>query len=64
LRAAAFRQPCDRHDEGDTIQDRPLAAIGADGVFVKELERALREGRADYAVHSCKDLPSTLPTTW
>ncbi len=47
--------------KGDTIQDRPLAAIGADGVFVKELERALREGRADYAVHSCKDLPSTLP---
>jgi hydroxymethylbilane synthase len=47
--------------KGDSIQDRPLAAVGSDGIFVKELERALREGRADYAVHSCKDLPSTLP---
>jgi hydroxymethylbilane synthase len=47
--------------KGDTVQDRPLAAVGSDGIFVKELERALREGRADYAVHSCKDLPSTLP---
>ncbi len=46
---------------GDTDQDRSLAAIGTDGVFVKELELALREGRADYAVHSCKDLLSTLP---
>jgi hydroxymethylbilane synthase len=47
--------------EGDTVQDRSLAAIGTDGVFVKELELALRERRADYAVHSCKDLPSALP---
>jgi hydroxymethylbilane synthase len=47
--------------KGDSVQDRPLAAVGSDGIFVKELERALREGRADYAVHSCKDLPSTLP---
>lgn len=46
---------------GDAIQDRPLAAIGTEGLFVKELELALRDGRADYAVHSCKDLPSTLP---
>ncbi|MDQ2907811.1 MAG: hydroxymethylbilane synthase [Candidatus Eremiobacteraeota bacterium] len=46
----------------DRVQDRALAALGSDGVFVKELEAALREGRADYAVHSCKDLPSTLPT--
>jgi hydroxymethylbilane synthase len=46
--------------KGDTVQDRPLATIGSDGVFVKELELALRERRADYAVHSCKDLPSTL----
>ncbi len=46
---------------GDAVQDRSLAAIGSDGVFVKELELALRERRADYAVHSCKDLPSTLP---
>jgi hydroxymethylbilane synthase len=47
--------------KGDTVVDRPLAALGTDGVFVKELELALRERRADYAVHSCKDLPSTLP---
>jgi hydroxymethylbilane synthase len=47
--------------KGDQIQDRSLAAVGSDGVFVKELELALRERRADYAVHSCKDLPSVLP---
>jgi hydroxymethylbilane synthase len=46
---------------GDAVRDRSIAAIGTDNVFVKELELALREGRADYAVHSCKDLPSTLP---
>jgi hydroxymethylbilane synthase len=46
--------------KGDLTQDRSLAALGSDGVFVKELELALRERRADYAVHSCKDLPSTL----
>jgi hydroxymethylbilane synthase len=45
----------------DRVQDRPLTALGDDGVFVKELELALREHRADYAVHSCKDLPSKLP---
>lgn len=48
--------------KGDAIQDRSLAAIGTDSLFVKELELALREKRADYAVHSCKDLPSTLPS--
>jgi hydroxymethylbilane synthase len=46
---------------GDAVQDRALAAIGGDSLFVKELENALRDRRADYAVHSCKDLPSTLP---
>jgi hydroxymethylbilane synthase len=46
---------------GDRVQDRSLAAIGSDSLFVKELEYALRDGRAQYAVHSCKDLPSTLP---
>ncbi len=45
---------------GDAVRDRPIGAVGSDGVFVKELERALRERRADYAVHSAKDLPSTL----
>ncbi|MBD5604818.1 MAG: hydroxymethylbilane synthase, partial [Candidatus Eremiobacteraeota bacterium] len=47
--------------KGDRVQDRSLAALGTDSIFVKELELALRDGRADYAVHSCKDLPSTLP---
>lgn len=46
---------------GDAVQDRALAAIGGDSLFVKELETALRDRRADYAVHSCKDLPSALP---
>jgi hydroxymethylbilane synthase len=46
---------------GDRVLDRPLAALGDDGIFVKELERALRERRADLAVHSCKDLPSVQP---
>lgn len=46
---------------GDRVQDRSLVAIGAESLFVKELELALRDGRAHYAVHSCKDLPSTLP---
>lgn len=46
---------------GDRVQDRSLVAIGAESLFVKELELALRDGRADYAVHSCKDLPSSLP---
>jgi hydroxymethylbilane synthase len=46
---------------GDRIRDRSIAAIGSESLFVKELEVALREGRAQYAVHSCKDLPSELP---
>ncbi|MBC5811377.1 MAG: hydroxymethylbilane synthase [Candidatus Eremiobacteraeota bacterium] len=46
---------------GDRDQERPIEALGSDNVFVTELENALREGRADYAVHSCKDLPSSLP---
>lgn len=46
---------------GDRVQDRSLVAIGSDSLFVKELELALRDGRAQYAVHSCKDLPSALP---
>ena len=47
--------------KGDRVQDRSLAALGTDSIFVKELELALRERRADFAVHSCKDLPSVLP---
>jgi hydroxymethylbilane synthase len=47
--------------QGDRIQDRSLAAIGGKGLFIKELEIALEEHRADIAVHSMKDLPGTLP---
>jgi hydroxymethylbilane synthase len=46
--------------EGDRILDRPLAAIGGKGLFVKELEVALLDGRADLAVHSLKDVPMEL----
>ncbi|MBE2260200.1 MAG: hydroxymethylbilane synthase [Candidatus Accumulibacter sp.] len=46
---------------GDQILDRPLAAIGGKGLFIKELEVAMQEGRADLAVHSMKDLPMVMP---
>jgi hydroxymethylbilane synthase len=46
---------------GDEILDKPLALIGGKGLFIKELEVALEEGRADIAVHSMKDVPMTLP---
>jgi hydroxymethylbilane synthase len=46
---------------GDRIQDRPLAEVGGKGLFVKELEEAMRDGRADLAVHSAKDVPYALP---
>jgi hydroxymethylbilane synthase len=45
---------------GDQRQDVSLHAIGGQGVFVKELEQAVLDGRADLAVHSAKDLPSTV----
>ena len=47
--------------EGDRIQDRSLAAVGGKGLFIKELENAMREGLADIAVHSMKDVPGALP---
>ena len=47
--------------EGDRILDAPLAKIGGKGLFVKELEQALLDGRADIAVHSLKDVTVTLP---
>ncbi len=47
--------------KGDAILDRPLSAIGDKGLFVTEIEDALRAGRVDLAVHSAKDLPSVLP---
>ncbi|MBN9167710.1 MAG: hydroxymethylbilane synthase [Myxococcales bacterium 68-20] len=46
---------------GDKIQDRPLSEVGGKGLFVKEIEEALLERRADIAVHSIKDVPATLP---
>ena len=46
---------------GDQILDRSLSKVGGKGLFVKELEVALAEGRADLAVHSLKDLPMELP---
>jgi hydroxymethylbilane synthase len=45
---------------GDTIQDVPLAEVGGKGLFVKEIEEALLDGRADVAVHSAKDLPAEI----
>jgi hydroxymethylbilane synthase len=46
---------------GDQILDRSLAKVGGKGLFVKELETALEDGRADLAVHSLKDVPMDLP---
>ena len=47
--------------QGDQILDRSLSKVGGKGLFVKELEQALQEGRADMAVHSLKDVPMDLP---
>ncbi len=46
---------------GDAVQDRPLAEIGGKGLFAKEIHEALSAGRIDFAVHSLKDLETTLP---
>jgi hydroxymethylbilane synthase len=46
---------------GDIIQDRPLAEAGGKGLFTKEIDSALLDGRVDFAVHSAKDLPTALP---
>ena len=46
---------------GDKVLDRPLAEIGGKGLFAKEIHQALQEGRIDFAVHSLKDLETTLP---
>jgi hydroxymethylbilane synthase len=46
---------------GDQILDRTLSKVGGKGLFVKELENALADGRADLAVHSLKDVPMELP---
>lgn len=47
--------------KGDQILDRPLSEIGGKGLFIKELEVAMQEGRADLAVHSMKDVPMEMP---
>lgn len=47
--------------QGDQILDKTLSKIGGKGLFVKELEHALADGRADLAVHSAKDIPMILP---
>src|SRR3982751_909863 len=47
--------------KGDQILDRALSKVGGKGLFVKELENALEEGRAHLAVHSLKDVPMDLP---
>src|SRR5438067_13818415 len=46
---------------GDRIKDVPLAKVGSKGLFTKEIEEALLDGRVDLAVHSLKDLPTELP---
>jgi len=46
---------------GDAVTNKPLTAFGGTGVFVKELENAILEGKADFAVHSLKDVPSIQP---
>lgn len=48
---------------GDAHRDVPIAAIGGDGVFVRELEQALLDGRIDAAVHSLKDMPTAETAT-
>ncbi len=60
---AARGEPCElvpMSTEGDRIVDRPLSEVGGKGLFIKELETALAEGRADLAVHSAKDVPFAL----
>ena len=46
---------------GDKITDQPLHAFGGKGLFTKELEQALLAGDIDFAVHSFKDMPVTMP---
>lgn len=68
---AYVRELCSHHPDlrieelhvvtsGDRIQDRPLQDVGGKGLFIKEVEEALLDGRADIAVHSIKDVPADL----
>jgi hydroxymethylbilane synthase len=64
LLQSRFQRPVDllgMTTQGDQILDRALSKVGGKGLFVKELEVALDEGRADLAVHSLKDVPMELP---
>ena len=61
LRAAVPDRPVELVEivtTGDQVRDRPPAQIGGEGIFTKEIQRAVQEGRADVAVHSLKDLPT------
>jgi hydroxymethylbilane synthase len=65
-RLAAFYPGCEVRllgmtTQGDQIQDRSLADVGGKGLFIKELEVAMADGRADLAVHSLKDVPMEMP---
>lgn len=60
-RAGADSELIRMSTKGDEILNQPLAKIGGKGLFIKELERGLLDGRADLAAHSMKDLPSTFP---
>jgi len=65
-RLAALHPGCDVRilgmtTRGDQILDQPLADIGGKGLFIKELEVAMADGRADLAVHSLKDVPMEMP---
>ncbi|HVA93005.1 MAG TPA: hydroxymethylbilane synthase [Chloroflexota bacterium] len=50
------------HSLGDRVRDQPLASLESQGIFTEALEQALRESVVDAAIHSAKDLPSTLPS--
>jgi len=58
LRPHAAPQLVEIDTAGDQVRDVPLAQIGGEGVFTKEIQRALLDGRVDVAVHSLKDLPT------
>ncbi len=61
LGRAADVQPVLVTTTGDQLADEPISAIGGKGVFVKEVQAAVLDGRADIAVHSAKDLPAATP---
>ena len=61
LRAADDIQIVPIKTTGDAVQDRKLMEIGGKGLFTKEIEEALLDGRIDCAVHSMKDMPTWLP---